>query len=153
MDARNALLALALGFAVPLSAAAGVLYKSVDSNGRITFSDVPVDGAVTTKRIETSESVKPAVGEDGARTYLALADIGDEIVARANARVDMAEHALALARRSIYGEHDPLGLVSSHPSRADAQRLEFYKRDVLEARKGLLRAVQQRNLYTSRPLA
>lgn len=128
------------------------LYKSVDSHGRITFSDTPVDGAVVVQRIDSSDSAKAPEGE---RTpiVLALADTFDEAVAQANARVDMAEHALALARRPIV-EDSPLALPSVRLSRTEAQQLEFFKNDVVAARRNLMRVLKQRNWYTvERPLA
>jgi len=145
--------AIAAAIALQLPAVAGVLYKSIDRDGRITFSDTPVEGAVTLQRIESSESAKPRVGADAAPVYLALAELNDEAVARANARVDTAEHALAEARRLTLGDDDPLALHPPRLSRVDAQRLETYKRDVADARKNLLRALQVRNLAAPRPLA
>jgi len=134
-------------------ASAGVLYKSIDRAGRVTFSDVPVEGAVAVQRIETSDSAKPAVSETaGAPIYLALADSYDEAVAQANAKVDLAEHALAVARASIIGD-DPLSLGGRSLSRADRQQLEFYKKDVAAARRNLMRILHQRNTLTQRPLA
>jgi len=132
---------------------AGVLYKSIDRDGHTTFSDMPIDGAVTMQRIDTSESAKPAVGAGNAPIYLALAETGDEAIARANARVDMAEHALAIARQSIFGENDPLALSTGRASRADLQRLESYHRDLRAARKDLMRALQTRNALSPRPVA
>ena len=144
---------IAVGIVLQLPATAGVLYKSIDREGRITFSDTPVDGAVTQQRIETSDSAKPRVGTDAAPIYLALAELNDEAVARANAKVDMAEHALAEARRLTLGEDDPLALGRARLSRVDAQRLDGYKRDVADARKNLLRALQLRNIAATRPIA
>ena len=147
---------LILAFALAVCAAgaqAGVLYKSIDRDGRTTFSDMPIDGAVTVQRIDTSDSAKPAVGEGNAPIYLALAETGDEAIARANARVDMAEHALAIARRSILGEDDPLALPTDRVARADLQRLDFYHRDVRAARTDLMRALQSRNALSPRPAA
>lgn len=150
--ARLASLALA-AIGVVASVDAGVLYKSVDRSGRVTFSDMPVEGAVAVQRIETSDSVKPAVSETpGAPMYLALADSYDEAVAQANAKVDLAEHALAVARASIVDE-DPLSLGGHALSRADRQQLEFYKKDLASARRQLMRVLQQRNILTQRPLA
>ncbi len=145
--------AIAMGIVLHLPAAAGVLYKSVDREGRITFSDTPVDGAVTLQRIESSDSAKPRVGAEAAPVYLALAELNDEAVAQANAKVDAAEHALAEARRLTLGEDDPMGLGRTRLSRTDAQRIETHKRDVADARKSLLRALQVRNLAAPRPLA
>jgi len=147
---RLLVVALALGLQMP--AEAGVLYKSVDGNGRITFSDVPVEGAVTTQRIATSESAKPAVGDESSPIYLALAEVTNEAVARANAQLDVAEHAYATARQEL-GDQDPLQLVGHAHSRADRQRLESLKRDVFDARKTLLRTLQQRSVWAPRPVA
>ena len=147
---RTLVIALfALGLQLP--AGAGVLYKSVDRDGRVTFSDVPPDGAVTVQRIASSESAKADVGSDNSPIYLALAEVSNEAVARANAQLDMAEHAYALGRQQHALAHDPLSL--GNPARADRQRLEFLKRDVLEARKTLLRALQQRSVWAPRPVA
>ena len=153
MDKMRTLVSIALVLGSLVPASAGVLYKSVDRNGRTTFSDVPVDGAVTVQRIESSESAKPAVGNDNGLVYLALADVNNEAVARANAQVDLAEHALAEARRTLVADEDPLALGSTRRSRTDLQRLDFYKRDVLEARKALMRALQQRQMLAPRPVA
>ena len=147
------LCAVTAGLLVYASTAGAVLYKSIDRDGRVTFSDVPIDGAVTIQRIESSDSAKRPVGADAAPVYLALAELNDEAVALANAKVDMAEHALAEARRLTLGEADPLALGTTRLSRTDAQRLEVYKRDVADARKNLLRALQLRNVAAPRPLA
>ena len=134
-----------------LTAHAGELYKSVDSDGRVTFSDTPPSGAVTVQRIATSESAKPSVAS-AAPVYLALVDGLDEAVAQANAKVDMAERALANARSGLLG-HDPLSLNPARLSRSDSQQLEFFKRDVQAARRNLMRVLQQRNVYAQRPVA
>ena len=133
------------------------IFKSTDRDGRITFSDVPVQGAVNVQRIASSEGAKPGVGEAGnGPQYLALLDGLDEMVRQANAKVDMAEHALATARRSIVGSHDPLILAGGpRPSVSDRQQLEFYKRDVATARRNLARILQQRVMLQAqtRPVA
>ena len=131
---------------------ASVLYKSVDSNGHITFSDTPIQGSVTVERISSSDAAKEA--ESGPRPiYLALADSLDEAVAQANTRVDLAEHALAVARRELV--EDNVGLFNSgRLTRANVQQLEFYKRDVRDAHRDLLRVLKQRNAFAPpRPLA
>ena len=147
------LCAVIAGLLVHASTAGATLYKAIDRDGRITFSDTPVDGAVTLQRIESSDSANPRVGAEAAPVYLALAELNDEAIARANAKVDMAEHALAEARRMALGENDPLALGGTRLSRTDAQRLEGYKREVADARKNLLRVLQVRNLAAPRPVA
>jgi hypothetical protein len=140
--ARLTILAAAALAGYP-GAGAATLYKSVDKEGHVTFSDTPVDGAVKIQRMETSDSAKPA--ESGsAPMYLALADSFDAAVTQANEKLDLAEHALAVARRTVV-EHDPLSLRAPRLSRADLQQLDFYKNDVTAARKNLLRILKQRN--------
>jgi hypothetical protein len=68
----------------------------------------------------------------------------DEEVIRANARVDMAEHALALARRNTWSTRDGVVLQPSRRTLADIQRIEFYRRDVIWARHALVGLLQQR---------
>ena len=131
-------------------AQAGVLYKSIERDGRITFSDTPVEGAVAVLRITTSESVKPE--EAGAPRYLARADSMEEAVEQANAKVDLAEHALALARGAMVDD-SPLSLENARLSTADRRLLDFYKRELASARTQLMRAMQQRNLFGMRPFA
>src|SRR5258706_12543236 len=140
--AQVSLAAFAL-LAVASAAHANTLYKSVDRDGRVTFSDVPIDGAVTVTRIESSDSAKPPEGGN-APVYLALADGMDEAVAEANAKVDLAEHALALERRSLIDDN-PLSLEGVRLSRADTQRPEFFKQGVASARRNLMRVLKQRN--------
>ena len=153
MNATRSVLVAVLAIGLQLPAGAGVLYKSVDSTGRVTFSDVPVDGAVTVQRIASSDSAKPAVGNENSPVYLALAEVSNEAVARANAQLDMAEHAYATARQQHAGSYDPLSIANATPARAERQRLESFKRDVLDARKTLLRALQQRSVWAPRPVA
>jgi hypothetical protein len=133
----------------------GVIYKSTERDGRVTFSDMPVQGAVNVQRVESSEGAKSNVGMENGPQYLALLDGFDEAVRQANARVDVAEHALALARRSILGDQDPLALAggAERPSVADRQLIEFYKRDVASARRDLARVLQSRALLAARPVA
>ena len=133
----------AVGLALPASA--NVIYKSVDRNGQITFSDVPPPGAIAVLRIPLSDSAKSAVAAPPVPTDQALAEHLDESVRRANAKVDLAERALALARRSVDSGWNPLALENPGKTRADVERIEFFKRDVLVARRGLLSALQSRN--------
>ena len=126
-------------------ASANVIYKSVDRNGQVTFSDVPPPNAIAVLRIPLSESAKQPVAASPMPTDQALAEHLDESVRRANAKVDLAERALALARRSVDAGSNPLSLENPAKTRADLERIEFFKRDVLVARRGLLSALQSRN--------
>ena len=158
MKIRTSVGALVLATAALCGVAqAGIIYKQVERDGKITFSDRQLDGAVVIGRIESSDSTKPSVAEEtrGAPQYqyLALADGFDEAVRQANTKVDMAEHALAAARRSLLGDHDPLALGYGRSSPDALHQLEFYKDELGKARKNLLRTIQQRNVLAPRPVA
>src|SRR4051812_47024883 len=102
---------LALSLAVA-PAGASTLYKSVGANGVIQFSDTPPsDSSMVVERrpIETLTSVTAAaVASRGGLMNVAQSLDGDEYLVRANAQVDLAEHALALARRSMWSELEGL---------------------------------------------
>jgi hypothetical protein len=145
-----ALLSIAL-VGEPAGVRAGTLYKSVDPQGRVAFSDTPIDGNVIIERITSSESAN-SPGSRAPPVNLALADSLDEAVVQANAKVDLAEHALAMARKSVV-EDNPGALAGERLSRADSQLLAFYKRDVQNARRNLLRVLKQPNNAPQRPFA
>jgi hypothetical protein len=73
----------------------------------------------------------------------------DESIARANAQVDLAEHALALARRSMWSELEGLRLTSHRATASDVERVEFYKRGVVAARQNLLEVMRMRATPTT----
>jgi len=70
--------------------------------------------------------------------------IADEAVARASEKVDLAEHALAVARQGLWSPRDGLHLRSPGRSAADEQRLEYFKRGVLAARQALMDTLRER---------
>jgi len=65
-------------------------------------------------------------------------------VARASQQVDLAEHALAVARQGLWSPRDGLHLRSPGRSAADEERLEFFKRGVLAARQALMDTLRER---------
>ncbi|HET7728422.1 MAG TPA: DUF4124 domain-containing protein [Usitatibacter sp.] len=144
---RAFLLIIALLACAP--AMAGVLYKSVDANGILTFSDMPPGGEarilemrITGPRPGRGEPGAPIVGnamEEAAK----LLD-SDPLIAQANARIDLAEHALALARRELWSPRDGLRLASGRRDSAAEDRVAFCKRDVLLARQALLELLRER---------
>jgi hypothetical protein len=73
---------------------------------------------------------------------------GDEYLMRANAQVDLAEHALALARRSMWSELEGLRLNTHRATASEVERVEFYKRGVVAARQNLLEALRARSTPT-----
>jgi hypothetical protein len=65
----------------------------------------------------------------------------DDAVAQANARVDLAEHNLAAARRSI--EPNATNLGPGRRSPGERARVEFYKRDLQVAHTHLTDVLRQ----------
>jgi hypothetical protein len=149
---------LAAAFALP--AGANVLYKSVDERGTVTFSDTPPPPS--SRLIEerpfnappssgpgyASEAYGPVGGLEGAFQMLDY----DKALREANERVDLAEHALAQARSGHATTTRPgLNAVGGLPM-ADADRIEFHKRDLRLARIALADLLRSRQLASGRPL-
>ena len=129
------------------TAPAAVLYKSVGANGTVEFSDLAPEKGRNVERIripDSSSSGAPATLAAGPSRDEQMRDT-DEAVARANAQLDMAEHALAEARRAVPNEFNALHMVvATRTNRADLERLEFYKKDVLLARAQLLEVLKEK---------
>src|ERR1700693_4831186 len=83
-------------------AAAAVLYKSIGPDGTLQFSDIPPSDARVVARIRMPDPPQaagaPSLAAGTAREERLPRDT-EPAVARANAQVDFAEHALAIARR------------------------------------------------------
>ena len=146
------LLALACGCALlALPASAAVLYKSVSPEGVVQFSDLPPDKGRIVDRINMTDSGTPSVASSGTpggamgpvmtEEQLRAADAA---VARASAQVDLAEHALAVARRNVWSEPEPTRLTATRMTRSDVERIEFYKKNVVVARQTLLEVLQEK---------
>ena len=151
MDTRVTLFRLVaalLASAMALPAVAGVLYKSIAADGTIIFSDVPPPSdarIVEQRRILDASSASPAAADAAAPPMLD----DDAPIARANALVDLAEHAFAVARRGLWSPADGLRINAARRSRGDVERVEFYKRDVLLARARLLERLRERQMTAS----
>jgi hypothetical protein len=144
--------ALALSLAT-VPAGAGMLYKSVGPNGVIQFSDMPPSDAslvVERRPIETLTSVVAAAAASHSSNVMNVFQSleADEAIVRANAQVDLAEHALALARRSMWSELDGLRLSTHRATIPDMERVEFYKRGVVAARQNLAEVLRMRSTPT-----
>lgn len=139
---------LAVG-ALAAPAQAAVLYKTVDDKGVVMFSDLPPDSrGVEAKKIivpETSAAVPGAM-----RLAEAPSDViatgptreeqirfADEAVQKASLQVDLAEHALAVARRPLWEVADPMKLQGPKMTRADHDRLDFYRKNLRIAQQQL----------------
>ena len=132
--------------AAATTAPAAVLYKSVGANGVMEFSDQPPEKGRNVERIripDSSASGAPTPVAAGPSREGELRE-ADAAVARANVQLDAAEHALAMARRAVTNESDPMRLASTRASRADQERLEFHKKDVLLARQQLLEVLREK---------
>ena len=142
---------LALALLLPLAAQATVLYKSVDANGTVTFSDIPpATGArvVETRVMSPSGAVVPApttppAAAAAANPLLALVE-SDAALAKANAQLDQAERELALARRDLLSPRAGLQLTERRMTMADDARVEFFKRNVIAARHALMELLRDR---------
>jgi hypothetical protein len=143
-NARRIAAALALTLAA-VPASAGTLYKSVGPNGVIQFSDLPPSDnsqVVERRPLESIGSVRSAAQSNVMNVSQSLDS--DESIVRANAQVDLAEHALALARRAIGSELEGLKLTTQRATVSDVERVEFYKRGVIAARQNLLEVLRLR---------
>jgi hypothetical protein len=142
-------LVLAATLFLPLAVQATVLYKSVDANGTVSFSDMPP--AAGAKVLETrtigpsgfsapASSIPQAPVTDPLATSFEL----DAALAKANAQLDQAERELALARRDLWSPREGLRLAERRMTSADDARVEFFKRNVIAARHALLEIVRDR---------
>ena len=145
--ARILSIALSLAAALAPAAQAGMLYKSIGPNGTVMFSDMPPSGDA--KLVEQREIGSPSTawssgqGATGLDLAAQLLD-ADAAVARANAQVDQAEHALAEARRGTWSPRDGLGVEPTRATRNDFERIEYYKRGVKIARQQLIEVLRDR---------
>ncbi len=129
-------------------AGATVLYKSVGPTGVVEFSDTPPGGSakiIEQREIGGNGAAATPSGEDAIIQASNMFTVpSDDAISRASAQVDLAEHALALARRGVWSPTDGLRLGTSHRTVSDEERIEYYKRGVLAARQSLLEVLRQR---------
>ena len=140
---RRALAAIALA-ALATPAGAAVLYKSVDANGTVQFSDLPPDKGVDAKKIVFPDSTSAVSGATRSAAVFAAAPapqesalLTDDAVQRASMQVDMAEHALAVARRPLWEIADPMKLVGVRMTGGDRDRVDFYRKSLRVAQQQL----------------
>lgn len=129
---------------VPSAASATVLYKSVGANGVVEFSDTPPEGKPSTIIQSGSSTRSSAAGTAGAAGSAGMPIYEDGALARANAELDLAEHALAEALRAIGSPLAGLRLSTGRATAADLQRIAFYRRNVQLARTNLLEMLHAR---------
>jgi hypothetical protein len=133
MDTRICLIAALVASALALPATAAALYKTIDANGTVMFSDVPpADARIVEQRIA------------GPGMPLYEYPENDAALARANELHDLAEHALALARQDAGSERAGLRLAAGRMTPGDKDRVAFYKKDVRTARLQLMDLLRER---------
>jgi hypothetical protein len=128
-----------------------VLYKSVDEKGVIQFSDLPPDKGVDVKKIVVPETTAAVPGAMRPAEVIAAAPVreeqirfGDEGVQRASMQVDLAEHALAVARRPLWEIADPMKLEGPRLTRGDRDRLDYYRKNLKIAQQQLADVLRSR---------
>jgi hypothetical protein len=151
MRNRLAATALALAALAPALAHPDVLYKSVDANGVLIFSDTPPAGAriLEERVISGSSSGTPQVGGSNVIAAPVSAEqmLGfDAEVAHANANVDLAERELAAARRELAPLYEGVRLRPSRLTLDDDARLEPYRRNLKIARRQLAEILRDRRV-------
>lgn len=143
----------ALACCACIPAGAAILYKSVGPNGVVQFSDLPPERGRPVQELQIGDggsspptphvAPPPLLNEEKLRAM-------DAAVQRANDQVDMAERALAMARRPVWSEPEPGKLTTARMTRADVERIEFCKRNVVVARQMLLEVLQQKRYAAAR---
>jgi hypothetical protein len=148
--APSRIAALLLAAALAPAAHGAVLYKSVGPNGVIEFSDQPPAGnAKLVEQRELGSAIRTLPGMPGGGPVTpppAAIDAleNDQEVMNAASQVDLAEHALALARRGVWSATDGLKLRNAVRTTSDDERIEFYKRGVALARQNLAAVMKRR---------
>ena len=149
MKTRALAFALLAFAAVPCGAA--VLYKTIDEKGVVMFSDLPPDRGVPSKTLivpETSSAVPGNMKEAG--TVLAehtpeeQMRLSDDAVQRASMQVDVAEHALAVARRPVWAPVDIMALQGPKMTHSDRERIDFYRKNLRAAQQHLADLLRQK---------
>jgi len=114
---------------------ASVLYKSVSPSGVVEFSDThPQDREVVERIAGLSDAAAQRRDEALSRSL-------DAAVMRANEQLDLAEHALAIARQSPASPPDLLRFGVRRFTPEDMERVAYYRKNALNARRVLLDAV------------
>ena len=140
------LAALALTSVVALPAAPGTLYKSVDANGTIVFSDVPPPSGARLVEEKRVAGISSLPGASPNATGLPVYEFRehDADLGRANEQVDLAEHALAVARQGLWSTRDGLRLVGARMTKEDEARVEYYRKALKIARQQLIELLRER---------
>ena len=155
MKIKAAWLAIA-ALAAPCVASATVLYKSIGPNGVVQFSDMPpADRSVVVEQralpshtAAAASDLPPRDGDMAGLPY--VIEDGSGALARANAQLDLAEHALAEALRSLGSPLQQMHL-KSHDNGVpqSAARIDFFRRNVQAARQNLMNVLRAQATSTA----
>ena len=150
MKNRLAATALALVTLAPSFAHPGMLYKSVDANGVMTFSDTPLPGArIIEEKVVASSGAGLSQPTSAVTTAFVNAEqmlLLDPEIAHANRNVDLAERELAEARRALCPLFEGARLRPTRLSLDDDARLEPYRRSLKIARQQLAEILRDRRI-------
>ena len=151
---RRALFALA--FAAALPAAAQTLYKLIDKNGKVTYSDTPpkdFDGKVVPMEVDPNRNRATLTNPGDAQRALAdkarASNAADDELKRAQERLEAARRSLADARENPReGEVGRVGNVGGGarpvPTEAYEKRLAALEEAVRAAEEDVRRAQKAR---------
>ena len=146
----RALVLAAFAFAA-LPCGAAVLYKTVDDKGVVMFSDLPPDRGVPSKTVVVPETSSAVPGNVKDADVLAQSPTpeeqlrrSDDAVQRAGMQVDLAEHALAVARRPVWTTPDLMAMREPQMTRADRDRIDFYSKNLRVAQRHLADLLRQK---------
>lgn len=128
---RAALLA-AIVAALALPAPAAMLYKSIGPNGVVQFSDTPPEQGQVVAQMALPDRNAPARPDAGEPVQ--SAQDFDAALQETNAQLDLAEHALAVARRPVWSEPDLIHIALKPLARPDRERIAYYEKNVRLAR-------------------
>jgi uncharacterized protein DUF4124 len=125
-------------------AGAAEIYKSMGPDGVVKFSNMPADQSGGDVRM-------PYAGVVGPGPPAALDPLNEETlrgrdsgIQRANAQLDQAERALAVARRPVWSVRAAGHLAVPRMARADSERIDFYKKEVVAAQRMLFNLLMQK---------
>ncbi len=148
MAPARILAAAFVALVMPLHAA--VLYKSLSPRGVIEFSDTPPENNTILERIPVHREGEPQpdasapLPAEPPPVESAKSRAADAMIDKANAQLDLAEHALALARQGRGSEADPMRLAAPRMTPADLARVDFYRKNVAAARRQLMQALSMK---------
>ncbi|HEX4332247.1 MAG TPA: DUF4124 domain-containing protein [Usitatibacter sp.] len=125
-----------------LHASAAMLYKSIGPNGVIQFSDVPPDKGQVVAQMALPDRNAPPRADAGAPAP--PAQDYDAALDKADMQLDLAEHALAQARRPVWTEPDILHVGGPGMTRADSERIRYFENGVRQARLAVADVVRRK---------